>query len=69
MKVEELKNGIKVCHVKHGRNYTIVSCNMRYKDSVHGWTDAVTYAPLYENEYEMFTRERQSFLDEFEVIE
>lgn len=64
---EELRNGAVVCHVKHNRKYRIVSCNMRYKDSVNGWTDAVTYTPLYDNDYEMFTRELQSFLDEFEL--
>ena len=68
MKATELKNGAKVLHVKYGREYKIVSGNMRMKDSEKGWIDAVTYAPLYENEFEMFTREKESFLKEFELI-
>lgn len=69
MKAEELKNGIKVCHTKYNRNYKIVSCKMRMKDSALGWIDAVIYAPLYENEFEMFSREINSFLAEFEIVE
>lgn len=73
MKPEELKTGITVCHTKYNRNYTVISSHMRMKayDPVKkdlAWMDAVVYAPLYENEYESFCRERQSFLNEFEVI-
>ncbi len=68
MKQEELKNGLEVVHVKHNRKYLIVECNMRIKDSVNGWVDAVIYQPLYENEYACFAREKQSFLDKFEII-
>ena len=69
MKAEELKDGLKVCHTKYGRNYTIVASNMRMKDSQNGWIDAVVYAPLYENEYDCFCREKESFLAEFEIVE
>ena len=68
MKPEELRDYIEVCHTKHNRNYKIVSSNMRLKDSVKGWIDAVVYAPIYDNEYDCFCREKQSFLDEFEVV-
>jgi hypothetical protein len=67
MNPEELKNGQIVVHVKHDRLYVVVECNMRMKDSVNGWVDAVIYKPLYDNEYTCFAREKQSFLDEFEI--
>lgn len=67
MKAEELKNGIVVCHTKYNRLYYIEECNMRMKDSQKGWIDAVVYAPLYENDYDAFCREKESFLEEFEV--
>lgn len=66
---EQLKNDILVCHTKYNRNYRIVSCNMRMKDSVKGWIDAVVYAPMYDNEFQCFCREKESFLAEFEVVE
>lgn len=69
MKPEELKNGLVVVHVKYNRQYKIVECNMRIKDSANGWVDAVIYKPLYENEYNCFAREKQSFLDEFEIVD
>ena len=67
MKPEALMNGLIVVHVKHDRLYAVVECNMRMKDSVNGWVDAVIYKPLYDNEYACFVREKQSFLDEFEI--
>lgn len=69
MNQEELKNGLVVVHVKHNRLYIIVECNMKMKDSVNGWVDAVIYKPLYDNEYNCFVREKQSFLDEFKIVE
>ena len=66
---EQLKNDIRVCHTKYNRIYRIVSCNMRMKDSVKGWIDAVVYAPMYDNEFQCFCREKESFLAEFEVVE
>ena len=69
MKLKELKNGLVVVHRKYNRQYKIVECNMRIKDSANGWVDAILYAPLYENEYNCFAREKQSFLDEFEIVD
>lgn len=68
MKAEELKKGIKVCHTKHNTLYVVLSAKMRMKDSAKDWVDAVIYAPLYDNEYDSFCRERESFLKEFEVV-
>jgi hypothetical protein len=34
-------------------------------DSTGVWIDCVIYAPLYENEFEMFAREKESFYKEF----
>lgn len=67
MKPEALRNGRVVVHVKYDKLYVVVECNMRMKDSVNGWVDAVIYKPLYDNEYACFAREKQSFLDEFEI--
>ena len=68
MKPEELKNGAIVVHRKHNNLYRVVECNMRIKDSANGWVDAILYAPLYENEYNCFAREKQSFIDEFDIV-
>lgn len=69
MKADSIKNGMTVCHRKYGRNYRIVSAKCMYKDSTNGWTEAVCYAPLYPNDEEMFMREVDSFLEEFEIVE
>lgn len=53
-------------HKKYNREYRIVSDNARLKDSEGKWIDCVIYAPLYENEFEMFAREKDSFYKEFE---
>ena len=54
-------------HRKHGTKYRIVSVCARMKDVKTGeWIDCVVYAPLYENEFEMFARETKSFFKEFE---
>lgn len=67
MSKDELKNGLVVCHTKYNRLYYIEECNMRMKDSQKGWIDAVVYVPLYKNDYDAFCREKESFLEEFEV--
>ena len=53
-------------HKKYNREYRIVSNNARLKNSNGEWIDCVIYAPLYENEFEMFAREKDSFYKEFE---
>ena len=53
-------------HKKYNREYRIVSDNARLKNSNGEWIDCVIYAPLYENEFEMFAREKESFYKEFE---
>ena len=53
-------------HQKHNKKYKIVSDNSRMKDIHTGeWIDCVIYQPLYENQYEMFCREKESFYKEF----
>lgn len=52
-------------HKKYNRRYRVVSFNARLKDSTGVWIDCVIYAPLYENEFEMFAREKESFFKEF----
>lgn len=53
-------------HQKHNKKYKIVSDNARMKDVHTGeWIDCVIYQPLYENQYEMFCREKESFYKEF----
>lgn len=53
-------------HKKYNREYKIISDKARLKDSDGKWIDCVIYAPLYENEFEMFAREKDSFYKEFE---
>ncbi len=52
-------------HKKYNRKYTLVSDNARLKDSNGDWVDCVIYSPLYENQYEMFARKKESFYREF----
>ena len=68
MPILNLRNDMVVCHVKYNRNYRVVSSKCKYKDSKLGWIPAVCYAPLYPNEDEMFMRELNSFLEEFEEV-
>lgn len=65
---EQLHNGLLVNHVKYGQQYIILSANARMKDSQKGWVDCVVYVPWYENDYQCFTREVDSFLAEFELV-
>lgn len=68
MKPEQLKTGIRVYHRKTGNKYLVTSANMRMKDSQKGWIDAVVYAPLYENDYDCFCREKSSFIKDFDLV-
>lgn len=52
-------------HKKYNREYRIVSDKARMKGSMGEWINCVIYAPLYENEFEMFAREKHSFYKEF----
>ena len=54
-------------HKKTGNRYKVISENAKQKDPETGnWINCVIYAPLYENEIEMFSKERESFYSEFE---
>lgn len=55
-------------HKKYSKAYRIVSDNARLKNSNGEWIDCVIYAPLYENKFEVFAREKNSFYSEFEKI-
>lgn len=68
MTESELKVGITVLHTKHQTKYRLVESSCRMKDSQKGWIDCVLYQPLYENDYKVFAREKESFLEEFEVV-
>lgn len=65
---EELQKGVGVVHAKHGTHYIVISVTCKMKDSEKGWIDAVAYAPTYPNEYDLFTKELDSFLEEFELV-
>ena len=62
-------SGTKVLHKASGRKYTILSTNMRIKDSEKGWVDAVLYQADYYSRYDAYAREKGSFLESFEPIE
>ena len=55
-------------HKKDRKAYRIVSDNARLKNSNGEWIDCVIYAPLYENKFEAFAREKNSFYSEFEKV-
>lgn len=62
-------SGSKVIQKESGKMYTILSTNMRIKDSVKGWVDAVLYQAYYYSGYDAYAREKDSFLESFEPIE
>lgn len=62
-------SGTKVLHKESGKIYTILSTNMRIKDSSKGWVDAVLYQADYCSKHDAYAREKDSFLESFEPIE
>ena len=62
-------SGTKVLHKESGKIYTILSTNMRIKDSAKGWVDAVLYQADCYSKYDAYARERDSFLESFNPIE
>lgn len=68
MTKEQLKNNIIVYHIKTNKKYKVLFCNSRLKDSVNNWIDSVVYAPLYENDYDCFCREKSSFIKDFDLV-
>lgn len=51
---------------KNGKKYKVISENAKMKEINTGeWIDCVIYAPLYENEFEMFSREKNDFYEKF----
>ena len=62
-------SGTKVLHKESGKIYTILSTNMRIKDSEKGWVDAVLYQANCYSNYDAYALEKDSFLESFEPIE
>ena len=62
-------SGSKVIHKENGKMYTILSTNMRIKDSAKGWVDAVLYQAYFYSGYDAYACEKDSFLESFEPIE
>ena len=56
-------------HIKYNRLYSIVSMNAKMKLDSGEWVECVIYKPMYENPIEMFSRRKESFLEEFELVE
>lgn len=49
--------------------YKVISNNAKMKDINTGeWIDCIIYVPLYENRYEMFSREKKDFYEKFEKV-
>lgn len=55
-------------HKKTGKLYKVISENARMKNlsDIDRWIDCVIYSPMYENEYEMFSRAKCDFYNSFE---
>jgi hypothetical protein len=43
--------------------------NAKMKLDSGEWVECVIYKPMYENPIEMFSRRKESFLEEFELVE
>ena len=58
-------------HKGKGNQYKVISENARMKDMTmpDRWVDCVIYSPMYDNQYEMFSREKYDFYDKFEKQE
>lgn len=55
-------------HKETGNKYKVISDNARMKDMTmpDRWVDCVIYSPMYDNQYEMFSRWKLDFYDKFE---
>ena len=55
-------------HKSTGNQYKVISENARMKDPSmpDRWIDCVIYSPMFENEYEMFSRAKYDFYNSFE---
>lgn len=55
-------------HKETGNKYKVISDNARMKDMTmpDRWVDCVIYSPMYDNQYEMFSRWKSDFYDKFE---
>lgn len=61
----ELKVGAKVAY--KGKEYTIKETNARVR--IFGyWLDCIIYAPNYENDYNLFVRDSNDFMEHFEIV-
>ena len=52
-------------HKKTGNKYEVVSENAKMKLPSGEWIESVIYKPLYENEVELFARDKKSFYEDF----
>ena len=52
-------------HKKTGKEYAVVSENAKMKLPSGEWVYSVIYKPLYDNEIELFTRDKKSFYEDF----
>lgn len=52
-------------HKKTGKQYEVVSENAKMKLPSGEWIECVIYKPLYENEVELFSREKKAFYEAF----
>jgi hypothetical protein len=65
-----MENGETWIHKESGKAYMIVEKNARMKiPETREWVDCVAYRPLYGNQYGLFARETNSFMEEFKPDE
>lgn len=64
----EVNDGTTVIHTKYDKRYTVVNKHLKIKNPTTGeWVDAVSYKPNYPNDEKLFAREKQSFIEEFDL--
>lgn len=64
----KVNNNTRVIHTKYNKSYTVVNKHLIMKNPSTGeWVDAVSYSPNYPNDEKLFVREKESFIDEFDL--
>ena len=66
---ENLKSSDVVSDKKFGKKYSVIKKDrILVKDSKEGWVPCVIYQPMYENDFDMFVRPTEDFIEDFVVV-
>lgn len=64
----KVADGTIVIHTYTHKSYTVVNKHLKIKNPTTDiWFDAVSYKPNYPNDEKLFAREKQSFIEDFDL--